>query len=62
MFDMYDRALLGFALSADGRRVAVGKAAEAAAGGFAAGLSVFDTATGAQVAFDATLTVTVMAG
>jgi hypothetical protein len=57
---MYDRALLGFALSADGRHVAVGKAAEAAVGGFAAGLAVFDTATGAQVAFDATFTGTVL--
>jgi WD40 repeat protein len=56
LFEMYERALLGFALSRDGRRVAVGKDAEAAVNGFAPGLSVFDTATGAQIAFDATFT------
>jgi WD40 repeat protein len=56
MFEMYERALLGFALSRDGSRVAVGKDAEAEVGGFTPGLSVFDATTGAQVAFDATFT------
>ena len=60
MFELYDRALLGFARSPDGRHVAVGKSAEAAVGGFAPGLSVFDAATGAQIAFDATFTGTVL--
>ena len=60
MFEMFDRALLGFARSPDGRHVAVSKAAEAAVSGFAPGLSVFDTATGAQIAFDATFAGTVL--
>ncbi|HEY7374781.1 MAG TPA: WD40 repeat domain-containing protein [Polyangia bacterium] len=56
LFEMFTRALLGFAISPDGKLVAVGKAAEAAVGGFAAGLSLFDAATGAEVAFDPTFT------
>lgn len=61
MFEMYTRALLGFALSPDGRYVAVGKDAEAAVGGFAPGLSVFDATTGAELASDATFAGTVLA-
>jgi WD40 repeat protein len=60
MFDMYTRALLGFAISPDGKRVAVGKGAEAAVAGFAPGLSLFDATTGAEVAFDSTFTGTVL--
>ncbi|HXU04730.1 MAG TPA: WD40 repeat domain-containing protein [Polyangia bacterium] len=60
MFEMYTRALLGFALSADGRYVAVGKDVEARAGGFTPGLSVFDANTGAEIAFDGTFTGTVL--
>jgi hypothetical protein len=60
MFEMYTRALLGFVLSPDGRYVAVGKSAEAAVGGFAPGLSVYEATTGAELAFDATFTGTVL--
>ena len=60
MFEMYTRALLGFALSPDGRYVAVGKDAEAAVGGFVPGLSIFDATTGAERAFDSTFTGTVL--
>jgi hypothetical protein len=60
LFEMYTRALLGFAISPDGKQVAVGKAAEAAVAGFAPGLSLFDATTGAEVAFDPAFTGTVL--
>jgi hypothetical protein len=56
LYDFYSRGLLGYAVSPDGRYVARGTTAEAAAQGFAAGLTVFDATTGAQLAFDPSFT------
>lgn len=48
LFNMYDRALTGYALSPDGRFVALATTGEAQVGGFAAGLTVYRFDTGAQ--------------
>lgn len=60
LYDFYSRGLLGYALSADGRFLARATTAEAGAQGFAAGLTVFDATTGAQVAFDPSFTGSVL--
>jgi len=52
LFDGYSRALAGFALSPDGRFVALAKTAEAEIAGFARGLAVYRADTGALVATD----------
>jgi hypothetical protein len=56
LFQHYDRALLGFALAADGRWIAVGVGPEAATPALPAGLHVHDAGTGALLAQDATFT------
>jgi virginiamycin B lyase len=61
LFDMYSRALSGFALSPDGRLVALGSTDEARVAGFAPGLAVYRADTGAPVAADATFTGRVLA-
>lgn len=48
LFKMYDRALTGYALSPDGRFVALAKTGEAQAGGFEPGLAVYRFDTGVQ--------------
>lgn len=52
LFDMYDRALTGAAISADGGVVALSKTAEAEVNDFAPGLTIYRTATGAEMAAD----------
>lgn len=59
VFDHYDRALLGWALSDDGRSIAVGASPEGA-WPFTAGLRIHDAASGAVVAEDATITGSVL--
>ncbi|HXU62759.1 MAG TPA: WD40 repeat domain-containing protein [Polyangia bacterium] len=58
LFDMYDRALQGYAISDDGRYIALDGNQEAAGsnGPYKAGLFVVDATTGTQVAGDATAT------
>jgi WD40 repeat protein len=52
LYNFYSRGLLGYAISSDGRTVAWATTAEAGAQGFAAGLALFDAASGTQQAFD----------
>ncbi len=58
LFSFFSRALLGYAVSPDGRFVAIGTTPEAS--GAAAGLTIFDATTGAQVAFDPSFTGSVL--
>jgi len=60
LYDFYGRGLLGYAVSPDGRTVARATTAEAAAQGFAAGLTVFDATSGTQLAFDPSFAGTVI--
>ncbi len=63
LFDAYDRALRGYAISADGRYVARGATEEAGVGaGYGAGLFVIDATIGTQVAGDVTATSTTVLG
>jgi WD40 repeat protein len=52
LFEMYDRALTGYAISADHRLVAVGRTEEAEVGGFERGLHLFRAEGGTLVAKD----------
>ena len=54
LFSFFSRGLLGYAVSPDGRFVAIGTTAEAS--GAAAGLTIFDATSGAQVTFDPSFT------
>lgn len=58
LFDMYERALQGYAISDDGRYIALDGTQEASlsAGIYKAGLYVVDATTGTEVAGDATAT------
>ena len=58
LFSFFSRALLGYAVSPDGRFVAIGTTPEAS--GAAAGLTIFDATTGGQVAFDPSFTGSVL--
>jgi hypothetical protein len=60
LFKAYSRALTGYAVSADGTRVALAKTEEATTGGFAPGLSIYATDTAAEIASDPTFTGTVL--
>jgi WD40 repeat protein len=60
LYLFYARGLQGYALSPDGRFVARATTAEAAGQGFAAGLTIFDATTAAQVAFDPSFTGSVL--
>jgi WD40 repeat protein len=61
LYNFYARGLLGYAVSPDGRFVARATTAEAGSvAGFAAGLTIFDATTGAQVAFDPSFTGSVL--
>lgn len=60
LFQHYDRALFGFALSADRRSIAVAIGSEAASGGFGPGLRIYDSSGAVQVQ-DATFTGKVLA-
>ncbi|HVV51283.1 MAG TPA: hypothetical protein VHO06_16560, partial [Polyangia bacterium] len=60
LFNAFSRALLGYAVSPDGRFVARGATAEADAAGFAPGLAVFDATTGTELGSDPSFTGTVL--
>ncbi|HEY6476579.1 MAG TPA: hypothetical protein VI456_08335 [Polyangia bacterium] len=60
LYNFFSRGLQGYAVSPDGRFVALTATAEAATQGFNPGLTVFDATTGAQVAFDPSLAWTVL--
>jgi hypothetical protein len=60
LYSFYSRGLLGYAVSPDGRFVARATTAEAGGQGFAAGLTIFDATTGAEVAFDPSFTGSVL--
>jgi WD40 repeat protein len=60
LYDFYNRGLHGYAISPDGRYVARAATSEAVVQGFAAGLTVFDATTGAQLAFDPSFTGSVL--
>jgi hypothetical protein len=61
LYSFYTRGLLGSAVSPDGRFVARATTAEAGSvAGFAAGLTIFDATTGAQLAFDPSFTGSVL--
>ncbi len=63
LFDAYDRALLGYAISDDGRYIARGGTDEAGvAVGYAQGLYVIDATTGTEVAGDPSATSTSVLG
>ena len=63
VFDAYERALLGYAVSDDGRYVARGATEEAGIGAtYGPGLYVIDATTGTEVAGDATATSTTVLG
>jgi WD40 repeat protein len=60
LFNAYSRALNGFALSPDGRQVALAITVEAQAAGFAAGLVIYAADTGAPGATDPSFTGSVL--
>jgi hypothetical protein len=60
LYDFYSRGLLGYAVSPDGHYVARATTSEAGGQGFAAGLTIVDGTTGAQLAFDASFTGSVL--
>ena len=60
LYNFYSRALLGSAVSPDGRTVARATTAEAGVQGFAAGLALFDATSGTQLAFDPSFAGTVI--
>jgi WD40 repeat protein len=63
LFDAYERALLGYAISDDGRYISRGATEEAGTGAaYGPGLYVVDATTGTQVAGDATATSTAVLG
>jgi WD40 repeat protein len=61
LFDAYSRALSGFALSPDGRVVALSTTDEATVAGLAPGLALYRADTGTPMAADATFTGRVLA-
>ena len=60
LFAAYSRALAGFALSTDGRLIALGATAEAYAAGFDGGLVVYRTDTGGRLVADPAFTGSVL--
>ncbi|HSY42098.1 MAG TPA: WD40 repeat domain-containing protein, partial [Polyangia bacterium] len=60
LYNFYSRGLLGYAVSPDGRTVARATTAEAGAQGFAAGLALFDTTSGTELASDPSFAGTVL--
>jgi WD40 repeat protein len=60
LYDFYSRGLLGYAVSPDGRTLARATTAEAGGQGFAAGLALFDTTSGTELASDPTFAGTVL--
>jgi hypothetical protein len=60
LFDMYSRALSGYALSADRRLLAMAITAEGSVAGFTPGLAIHDAVTGAIVVSDPSFTVSVL--
>jgi len=60
LFDLFSRALSGFALSSDRRRLALAITAEGAVGGFSPGLAIDDAVTGAVLVSDPSFTGTVL--
>jgi hypothetical protein len=60
LFDMYSRALSGYEMSFDRRKLAVAITQEGAVAGFKPGLAIYDAVTGAVLLADATFTGTVL--